>query len=102
MQRFRVSSTGFSLLFPPSPATRLMWLVGCALLLCAAHASAGPRRALVAAFSASPPRGPVLLAVAFTDASTGRITAWAWDFLDGTRSTPQLPTHTYTTPGTYR
>src|SRR5262245_27155989 len=102
MHRFRVSSVCFSLLFPPSPATRLMWMVGCALLLCAAHASGGPGRAPVAAFSASPTRGQAPLAVAFTDASTGRIRVWAWDFLDGIRSTPQLPTHTYTTPGTYR
>ena len=37
----------------------------------------------------------------FTDTSTGPITGWLWDFGDGTTSSAQHPTHTYTTPGTY-
>src|SRR5712691_7418478 len=41
MHRLRVSSACFSLLLLLSPATRLMWLGGCALLLWAAQASAG-------------------------------------------------------------
>src|SRR5262249_55594616 len=55
----------------------------------------------IAAFSASPISGQAPLTVAFTDASTGSITAWTWAFGDGTGSTMQVPIHTYSTPGTY-
>ena len=43
------------------------------------------------------------LSVEFTDASTpaGTITAWNWDFGDGTTSAIQNPTHTYTTEGMF-
>ncbi|MFA5409772.1 MAG: PKD domain-containing protein, partial [Bacilli bacterium] len=41
------------------------------------------------------------LAVAFTDASTGNVTAWAWDFGDSQTSTDRNATHTYAAPGTY-
>jgi len=40
----------------------------------------------------------------FTDASTinqGSFTSWLWDFGDGTTSTSQNPSHTYTNPGNY-
>jgi PKD repeat protein len=40
------------------------------------------------------------LAVQFTDASTGAAT-WSWTFGDGTTSTTQNPSHTYTDAGTY-
>jgi PKD repeat protein len=52
----------------------------------------------VAAFSGTPASGASPLTVTFTDASTsssGAITDWAWDFGDGTTSTIQNPTHTY-------
>jgi len=42
--------------------------------------------------------------VIFQDSSSvnqGSVDAWAWDFGDGTTSTVQNPSHTYTTPGTY-
>jgi PKD repeat protein len=43
--------------------------------------------------------------VSFTDHSTpgasGPITAWSWDFDDGTTSTTENPTHKYTESGTY-
>ena len=57
----------------------------------------------VAAFSGTPVSGTAPLAVAFSDASTGSPTSWAWDFdNDGTvDSTAQNPTFTYSTPGTY-
>ncbi|HEX2899871.1 MAG TPA: PKD domain-containing protein, partial [Bacteroidia bacterium] len=42
-----------------------------------------------------------LLQVAFTDASTGSPTSWAWDFGDGGTSTLQNPSHSYAAPGTY-
>ncbi len=38
------------------------------------------------------------LTAQFTDATSGSI-AWLWNFGDGTTSTLQNPTHTYTTPG---
>jgi PKD repeat protein len=41
------------------------------------------------------------LTVYFTDLSTGKINSWNWDFGDGTTSTRQHPTHTYSTEGTY-
>jgi PKD repeat protein len=56
---------------------------------------------LVADFSASPLSGTAPLAVSFTDASAGGPTAWSWNFGDGSTSTAQNPTHTYTAPGTY-
>jgi len=37
--------------------------------------------------------------VHFQDRSTGNITSWNWDFGDGTTSTEQNPTHTYTDIG---
>ena len=52
-------------------------------------------------FSANPTRGSAPLTVSFTDQSTGSITSWEWDFGDGSTSTMQNPTHTYTDPGTY-
>ena len=54
----------------------------------------------VADFTATPGSGPVPLAVQFTDASTGAAT-WSWTFGDGTTSTTQNPSHTYTDAGTY-
>ncbi len=55
----------------------------------------------VASFSASPTTGVAPLAVNFTDSSTGNITSRSWVFGDGTTSTAQNPTKTYTTAGTY-
>jgi PKD repeat protein len=37
----------------------------------------------------------------FTDLSTGNPSAWMWNFGDGTTSTLQNPSHTYTTNGIY-
>ena len=39
--------------------------------------------------------------VAFRDASLNSPTAWRWQFGDGSTSTQQHPTHTYTAAGTY-
>jgi hypothetical protein len=39
--------------------------------------------------------------VAFEDLSTGKITAWKWDFGDGTNSVEQCPVHKYEKGGRY-
>lgn len=52
-------------------------------------------------FAAGLSSGQAPLPVQFTDQSTGEITSWFWDFGDGTSSTAQNPTHTYTTPGNF-
>ena len=53
MQRFRAPMTRFFILLPPSPAIRLVWVVGCALLLFAANAYAGQASLAWDAVSAS-------------------------------------------------
>jgi PKD repeat protein/FlaG/FlaF family flagellin (archaellin) len=52
-------------------------------------------------FSASTASGIIPLTVQFTDRSTGAPAAWLWEFGDGTNSTGQNPSHTYTTAGTH-
>lgn len=52
-------------------------------------------------FTADPVSGPIPLDVNFTDQSTGDITSWHWDFGDGSTSTEQDPSHTYTDSGIY-
>jgi PKD repeat protein len=52
-------------------------------------------------FTSGARSGPIPLTVKFTDASTGRPTSWSWDFGDGTTSTQQNPSHTYTNAGAY-
>jgi len=57
----------------------------------------------VANFTATPTSGDAPLTVNFTDASTGTISSYAWDFdNDGTvDSTDQNPIYTYTAAGNY-
>jgi PKD repeat protein len=55
----------------------------------------------VADFTATPSSGFAPLAVSFTDTSTNSPTSWSWDFGDGTTSTAQNPSHTYTVAGNY-
>lgn len=54
-----------------------------------------------ALFSVDRTSGELPLTVQFTDESTGGITSWHWDFGDGSTSTDQNPSHTYTKKGTY-
>jgi len=57
-----------------------------------------------ATFTADRTTGCFPLSVNFTDGSTpgsGSITAWFWDFGDGTTSTQQNPTHVYTSAGSF-
>ena len=62
-----------------------------------------PVSAPVANFSAVPTSGNEPLTVQFTDASTGTVSSYAWDFdNDGTvDSTQQSPSHIYNVNGTY-
>lgn len=54
-----------------------------------------PPPAPVANFNSAPNSGVAPLNVAFTDASTGTITSWSWNFGDATTSTLQNPAHAY-------
>lgn len=53
----------------------------------------------VAKFLYTPKRGKAPLEVRFTDQSTGNVTAWEWNFGDGTTSDEQNPRHAYLTTG---
>jgi PKD repeat protein len=55
----------------------------------------------VAAFSGTPTSGPKPLNVQFTDASTGVIATYSWNFGDGNTSILKDPSHTYYTVGSY-
>ncbi|OPX70867.1 MAG: PKD domain protein [Methanoregulaceae archaeon PtaB.Bin108] len=55
----------------------------------------------IADFIAEPQSGDAPLPVQFHDTSVGSPTGWQWDFGDGTTTTLQSPSHTYTTPGNY-
>jgi len=59
----------------------------------------------VADFTYSPSNPKVNETIQFTDMSydpDGYIISWSWDFGDGTTSTRQNPTHSYSTKGNYR
>ncbi|MBN2238680.1 MAG: Ig-like domain-containing protein [Dehalococcoidales bacterium] len=55
----------------------------------------------VADFTATPTSGDAPHYVEFSDTSSGNPYEWLWDFGDGTTSTEQNPSHTYSTPGNY-
>jgi PKD repeat protein len=55
----------------------------------------------VANFTANATSGAVPKTIAFTDSTTNSPTSWAWSFGDGTNSTSQNPTHTYSSAGVY-
>lgn len=52
-------------------------------------------------FTVNPNVGAAPLSVAFSDASTGCVTGWFWNFGDGSTSISQSPTHIYSSIGTY-
>ncbi len=56
---------------------------------------------VTADFSATPLSGDAPLNVTFTDASTGDVDTYSWDFGDGGSSTSQNPSYTYNTAGVY-
>jgi len=53
-------------------------------------------------FSANPATGYPPLPVQFTDASSGAIDTWEWDFGDTATSTDQNPSHTYSLAANYK
>ena len=56
---------------------------------------------LTSKFTPDPSSGKSPLVVKFTDRSIGSPTSWNWDFGDGTSSTEQNPTHTFTSGGAF-
>jgi len=56
---------------------------------------------ITANFTGTPLSGEAPLPVAFTDTSTGSPTTWSWDFGDGSTSSEQNPSHTYTRAGAF-
>ena len=74
----------------------LGWALGLALLF-----PIFAQGQVTANFSGSPLSGCSPLVVQFTDASTGPITTWAWNFGNGNTSNLQNPAAVYVTPGTY-
>lgn len=60
-----------------------------------------PGPSIVADFVGTPRAGQAPLQVDFTDRSVGNIISWEWNFGDGTTSTLQNPSHTYTSSGEY-
>ena len=55
----------------------------------------------VADFTGTPLSGTAPLTVQFTDLSTNAPTSWSWSFGDGGTSALQIPSHQYTSAGTY-
>jgi hypothetical protein len=56
---------------------------------------------LIAEFTVDVIEGARPLSVQFSDLSTGSVEIWSWNFGDGTTSSEQSPSHTYTEPGIY-
>ena len=55
----------------------------------------------MALFKSTVTSGYEPLTVQFVDASTNSPNSWVWSFGDGSTSTLQNPSHTYTSAGTY-
>ena len=60
-----------------------------------------PPAAPVANFAPSALRGYAPLSVRFTNATSGQVNTWAWDFGDGASSDEKSPLHVFTEPGIY-
>ena len=94
-QYFAFSGTGINLqivtTIPGPPDAPSLLTASCSVY------SQGPQTN----FSASVSSGTTPLTVNFTDLSQGTPTSWAWDFGDGSTSTSQNPSHTFTEAGIY-
>src|SRR6478735_4724253 len=81
-----------------SRVLRLSLLFSITLLFC----GSGVIYAQTADFTADQVSGCAPLVVNFTDASTGNISSWTWNFGNGNPpSSLQNPSATYSNPGTY-
>jgi PKD repeat protein len=84
---------------------RALVLLGAATALDAqtGQQTSGPLRGsiLEARFLAKPSLGTAPLDVTFEDRSIGTVTAWRWDFGDGSTSSARNPSHTYLEGGLY-
>jgi len=93
-------SPGISL--PPGRGVNLLWN-GSAWNTTPAGGSSGTNTTL--RFTAGPTNGATPLAVQFNspgvDSGGNTIVSWNWNFGDGTTSTAQNPSHTYTAVGTF-
>ena len=69
--------------------------------LTAPHPDTPALNFVLANFSANTTSGVYPLSIDFSDNSFGTIESWSWDFGDGTGSSQQNATHTYTNAGTY-
>ncbi|MEC9475411.1 MAG: HYR domain-containing protein [Planctomycetota bacterium] len=94
---FSVTGVGRGSLFLSLAVLLTLFTAGCG----GGGGSADVQVAPVASFDATPTSGTYDLEVVFTDTSTGDIDSYLWDFGDGTTSTEQDPSHTYTESGEY-
>jgi PKD repeat protein len=86
----------------PLPSLAGKCRTGGRLNLYKALTGGSPPPTLAANFTANPTSGQAPLTVQFTDQSTGVITAWDWDFGDGSaHSSVQNPSHTYNSAGSF-
>lgn len=81
--------------------SRNTWLVTALLVICLSLIVAPVLSAPVANFTGTPRQGLAPITVQFTDTSTGSPTSWLWNFGDGSTSTDQNPSHTFTSANTY-
>ncbi|MFE9421583.1 collagenase [Kitasatospora sp. NPDC006697] len=71
------------------------WLDACAAGACTVGG------APTAAFTAAPTQLAVQFDDQSTEAGSGHVTGWSWNFGDGATATTQNPSHTYATAGSY-
>jgi PKD repeat protein len=100
METTTLSRQDLSFRVPVALAAALLVLTGCG-----GGSSTGSESpsiaAPVAAFTSAPASPTAGQAVQFTDASTGSVSSWSWNFGDGATSTDRSPRHTYLAAGTF-
>ncbi|MFE9426962.1 collagenase [Kitasatospora sp. NPDC006697] len=76
------------------------WLDACAAGACTAGGGSSTGTP-TAAFTAAPTQLAVQFGDRSTEAGSGHVTGWSWNFGDGATATTQNPSHTYATAGSY-